>query len=57
VGIHPALVDATRLVLDERRARVQPKLILSALRTDAQLIGAVFQALQTAKKKSACNGR
>ena len=52
VGIHPALGDATRLVLEERGARVQPKLICSALGADAQLIGAIFVALQTAKKKT-----
>jgi glucokinase len=52
VGIHPALGDATRLVLEERGARVQPRLICSALGADAQLIGAIFLALQTAKKKT-----
>ena len=52
VGIHPALGDATRFVLEERGTRVQPKLICSALGADAQLIGAIFMALQTAKKKT-----
>jgi glucokinase len=51
VGIHPALGDATRHVLAERGARVQPRLIRSALGADAQLIGAVFIALQAANRK------
>jgi glucokinase len=54
VGIHPALGDATRLVLEEQGARVQPRLIRSALEADAQLIGAIFMALQTASRKAAC---
>ena len=53
VGIHPALEGATRLVLDERRARVQPSLVRSALGADAQLIGAIFLALETANRKAA----
>jgi glucokinase len=57
VGIHPALGDATRKVLDERRARVQPKLIHSALGADAQLTGAIFLALETANKRLALTGR
>jgi glucokinase len=51
VGIHPALADAVRPVLEERRARVQPRLIQSALGGDAQLIGAVFLAIETANKR------
>jgi glucokinase len=53
VGIHPALREATRRVLDERRARVQPELVRSALGADAQLVGAVFLALETAAKAAA----
>jgi glucokinase len=56
VGIHPALGDATRLVLDGLGARLQPKLICSALGADAQLIGAIFLALQTANKQRALAG-
>jgi glucokinase len=56
VGIHPALGDATRLVLEERGPRVQPRLICSALGGDAQLIGAIFMALQTASRKTALAG-
>jgi glucokinase len=50
VGIHPAFVDAARHVLEVRRAQVQPKLMRSALGADAQLIGAIFLALETANK-------
>jgi glucokinase len=53
VGVHPALGDATRLVLHERRARAQTTLVPSGLGKDAQLIGAVFLALQTATRKEA----
>jgi glucokinase len=56
VGIHPALGDATRLVLDQRRPLAQPKLICSALGTDAQLIGAIFLAIETANKRLALTG-
>jgi glucokinase len=56
VGIHPALADATRRVLEERGAREQPKLICSALGADAQLIGAIFMALKTANRKTALAG-
>jgi len=56
VGIHPALGDATRQVLEERRTPVQPQLICSALGADAQLIGAIFMALQTANRKTAPTG-
>jgi glucokinase len=57
VGMHPALCDATRNVLDQRRARVQPKLIHSALGADAQLTGAIFLALKTANKRLVLTGR
>jgi len=50
VGVHPALGAATRVVLEERRGRVQTNILHSALGADAQLIGAIFLALQTAKK-------
>jgi glucokinase len=53
VGLHPALVDATRLMLDGLGARVEPRLICSALGADAQLIGAIFLALQAANRQAA----
>ena len=57
VGVHPALGDAVRLVLDERRARVQPKVICSALGADAQLVGAIQLAIETANKRLALSGQ
>ena len=56
IGIHPALGDATRVVLLERGKRAQPRLISSALGADAQLIGAVFLALDTADRDLARKG-
>jgi len=53
VGIHPALVDATRRALEARGSRVRPGLIQSGLGSDAQLIGAIFMALQTANGRNA----
>ena len=53
IGVHPALGDATRLVLQERGARAQPRLVSSALGADAQLIGAIFLALDTADRSFA----
>lgn len=53
IGIHPALGDATRLVLLERGTRAQPRLVSSALGADAQLIGAIFLALETADRELA----
>jgi glucokinase len=50
VGIHPALGDATRVILLERGTRAQPRLVSSALGADAQLIGAIFLALDTADR-------
>jgi len=50
VGVHPALSDATRRALEERRAHVQPELVRSALGADAQLIGTIFLALESAAK-------
>jgi glucokinase len=50
VGLHLALGDGARAVLEQRRARVQPKLICSSLGTEAQLKGAIHLALETAKK-------
>jgi glucokinase len=50
VGLHPALGDGARTVLEQRRARVQPKLIRSTLGSEAQLIGAIHMSLETAKR-------
>jgi glucokinase len=51
IGIHPAFCDATRLVLYEQRADIQVEVIPSALGADAQLMGAIFLALDTAGRK------
>lgn len=49
VGLHPALADATRAILKIQSARVQPQLVVSSLTSEAQLTGAIFQALEIAK--------
>jgi glucokinase len=48
VGLHPAFCDATRTVLKSLNPRVQPKLLTSSLGTEAQLTGAIFQAIEIA---------
>ena len=52
VGVHPALGDATRAVLKQRSAQVSPVVTTSALGPDAQLIGAVRLALETANAQT-----
>ena len=52
VGVHPALGDATRLLLAQRSAQVEPMITTSALGADAQLIGAVRFALDHAQSRS-----
>lgn len=48
VGMHPALCEATQLILQQLNMRGQPKLMLSALDADAQLMGALRMALDLA---------
>ena len=48
VGMHPALCDATRGILKQWNLREVPRLIVSSLGEDAQLLGAVRVALDTA---------
>ena len=48
VGLHPALLAATRMHLQELRGTVQPQVELSTLGADAQLFGAIRLALDTA---------
>jgi glucokinase len=48
VGLHPALCSATQAILQQRGARSLPQLTPSALGADAQLVGAVRLALDTA---------
>jgi glucokinase len=52
VGLHQALGDATRAILKHQNERVQPRVIASALGTEAQLTGAIFQAIEIAKTRS-----
>jgi glucokinase len=49
VGLHPALVEATRAQLAERGAQFQIELKTSSLGHEAQIAGAVFQALEIAE--------
>lgn len=53
VGKHPALCDAARKILEERGPRARPQLAISSLGEDAQLLGAVRLALDTAKSRTA----
>lgn len=48
VGLHPALLEATRDSLARLRGGSQPHLALSSLTTDAQLMGAIRVALDLA---------
>ena len=48
VGIHPALCDATQNVLDQWNVPGCPRLVISHLGANAQLLGAVRAALDTA---------
>jgi len=49
VGMHPALCDAAQKALDQWIAPVSPRLVRSALGTDAQLFGAVRAALEAGR--------
>jgi glucokinase len=53
VGIHPALCDATQEMLQLRNMRGRPHLTRSALGVDAQLMGALRVALDTAASRPA----
>jgi glucokinase len=52
VGMHPALEDATRRVLEQWSERSNLQLTRSILGADAQLIGAIRLALATANSRS-----
>ena len=51
VGLSQELCDATNRILEERNERVRPRLVPSALRADAQLMGAVAMALDIAESR------
>lgn len=48
VGMHPALCNETQIMLEKLNMRTQPELARSALGTEAQLMGALRLALDTA---------
>ena len=52
VGVHPGLLKATQSMLDQLKMRSQPRLTLSDLGTDAQLMGALRLALDLAGSRS-----
>jgi glucokinase len=56
VGIHPALCSATKSMLEQLNMRSQPQLTRSALGSDAQLMGALRLALDTAGSRPALFG-
>lgn len=49
VGQHPALCEATRRFLEQRKAPAQPKVRASTLGSEAQITGAIFLALEAAR--------
>lgn len=51
VGLHSALSEATQKFLHERNTRVQPQVMRSTLGSEAQLVGAISLAIQTAKSR------
>jgi len=51
VGVHRAFRDATEALLKKRNMRAQPQLLCSTLGADAQLVGAVRLALDTASTR------
>jgi glucokinase len=51
VGMHPALWQATQEILANRDKRVQPQLLRSTLGPDAQVIGAIHLAIETANSR------
>jgi glucokinase len=52
VGMHPALCESTCMILEEWGARARPQLVLSALGENAQVMGGIRLALDTAKLRT-----
>jgi len=48
VGLHPSLCEATREILEQWDFRERPRVMLSSLGEDAQVLGAIRTALDTA---------
>jgi glucokinase len=46
--LHPALCETTQELLSQRDKRVQPTVTRSTLGSDAQIMGAICLALETA---------
>ena len=53
VGMNRALRDATEAALERHREPAQPKLVISSLGHDAQLMGAIRLALDTVERRTA----
>jgi glucokinase len=56
VGLHPALGDATRELLKKQNERVQPRVAASSIGTEAQLTGAIHQAIEIANASCSAKG-
>jgi glucokinase len=56
VGLHPALGDAARALLEQRDDRAQLRLVRSSLGDEAQLTGAVHIALDAAAAQTPIGG-
>jgi glucokinase len=52
VGLHPALHDEVQSIADKWNVRGRPQLVRSALGTEAQLLGAIRTALDTANAQA-----
>jgi glucokinase len=50
VGLHPALRDRTQSAVDAHARRLRPRVVLSSLGSDAQIMGAIRLAQLTAKR-------
>ena len=54
VGLHPALCDEVQSIANQWNVRVRPHVVRSALETEAQMLGAIRTALDTANANAAC---
>jgi glucokinase len=52
VGLHPALRDRTQTAVDAHARRLRPRVVLSSLGTDAQMMGAIRLGQLTAQQRS-----
>jgi glucokinase len=50
VGLHPALRDRTQTAVDAHARRLRPRVILSSLGSDAQIMGAIHLAQLTSQR-------